>query len=324
MRAFRIAALLLVAGCVSNVDPDQGHFSCTTQADCGDGYECIAQATTSGGSRCFKKGTCVAEKCNGLDDNCNGLVDETFTGIDTGCNDGGLGVCAMGLLKCVDAGVICSSTLSPATEVCNGLDDNCNGSVDEPFDLATDNFNCGVCSKTCGAGTACKASHCRETNCADGIDNDDAGGADCLDPACFQGFCFGAPDASYSCGRLPVPDAGPADAGADGGTDGGVPDAGELDAGELDAGDFDAGFDAGELDAGEPDAGLDAGPPDAGPVDAGPVDAGPSLFCFPPEDCADGLDNDMDGLVDCADPQCNGRTCFSGTACSNGVCPGPG
>lgn len=103
--------------------------------------------------------------------------------------------------------------------------------------------------------------------------------------------------------------AAPRDGGVDAGSDAG------LDAG-LDAG-VDAGVDGGEdagVDAGD-DAGVDAG------FDAG-VDAG-----F--EDCANGVDDDVDGLIDCADSNCpTSATCNDGNACTNndvcaaGVCVG--
>jgi hypothetical protein len=38
----------------------------------------------------------------------------------------------------------------------------------------------------------------------------------------------------------------------------------------------------------------------------------------------DGIDDDGDQLTDCADPDCNGKTCMSGTVCVNLMCPGPG
>lgn len=89
-------------------------------------------------------------------------------------------------------------------------------------------------------------------------------------------------------------DAGPSDAGLDGGiadagTDSGVEDAG-ADAGVVDAGvdaGFDAGADAGVVDAGVDagfDAGVDAGILDAG-VDTGPVDAG-TPACVLADTCA--------------------------------------
>ena len=173
-------------------------------------------------------------------------------------------------------------------ELCNGLDDDCDALTDETFALDTDDLNCGVCGRACPGGAGCRLGACREINCADGIDNDADGGADCADRACQGLTCFTTTDAGYVCGTFP-----------------------------------DAGADAGDPDAGDPDAGdLDAGAPDAGPSDAGPPDAG--FFCFPAEMCDDGMDNDQDNLTDCADPDCNTRMCFSGAVCTNGVCPGPG
>lgn len=48
-----------------------------------------------------------------------------------------------------------------------------------------------------------------------------------------------------------------------------------------------------------------------------------------PENCSDGIDNDGDGLIDCADPDCgdgapcdDGNLCTSGDHCSSGTCVG--
>jgi hypothetical protein len=39
----------------------------------------------------------------------------------------------------------------------------------------------------------------------------------------------------------------------------------------------------------------------------------------PPESaCNDGLDDDCDGLVDCADPDCGGLSCGAGCVCAGG------
>jgi MYXO-CTERM domain-containing protein len=101
-----------------------------------------------------------AETCNGIDDDCNGLVDD---GLTTGCYDGEdstgpgntvchaadvtagrcttvgqpMGICRKGVKTCDKqadgsyAMSACTGQQLPAPEVCNGLDDNCNGYVDE-------------------------------------------------------------------------------------------------------------------------------------------------------------------------------------------------
>ncbi len=128
----------------------------------------------------------IPELCNGIDDNCNGVVDEGFTGLGTPCTVG-IGVCERtGVVICSASGLTTTCSVAPGTpvpegppgsptcsdgldndcdglvdradtadcclayELCNGIDDNCNGQVDETFtDLGT----------ACTAGTgACEAS----------------------------------------------------------------------------------------------------------------------------------------------------------------------
>jgi hypothetical protein len=279
------------------VDPDKGHYSCMSDADCGSGYECWPQF--SGGSLCFPHGQCSKpELCNGKDDNCDGRIDESFPESGMACMTGKPGPCAPGTDQCLDAGVVCVSSYTPTTETCNGIDDDCNGKTDETFNFATDSANCGKCMNACASGAACGNGICFETNCADGIDNDHDGGADCLDPACNTKSC-GGDDGGFACGRQIV-DAGMPDAGVDAG----LPDGGDLDGGQLDAG---------ALDAGQLDAGTDAGVADAGLVTV--------PACVPREtDCGNMLDDDLDGLTDCADPDCDGLGCGAGKMCVMGRC----
>src|SRR5690606_22776739 len=74
-------------------------------------------------------------------------VDETFFDLGKPCDDGGVGVCRdAGAVVCDPADVTttkCDLSLPPdptpaGAELCNGLDDDCNGQVDEgiSFDMA--------------------------------------------------------------------------------------------------------------------------------------------------------------------------------------------
>ncbi len=51
------------------------------------------------------------------------------------CDTGNLGRCAPGVLDCDDAGnVVCHQLHQPMPEICNGLDDSCDGKVDNTWD----------------------------------------------------------------------------------------------------------------------------------------------------------------------------------------------
>ncbi len=211
MRAICLFFALLIA-CVPSTSPDKGRYACTTTADCGPDYDCRPQF--AGGSLCFKLGECVAiELCNGTDDNCDGRTDESFPDAGAKCETGKLGVCKIGGAVCTSGAVTCGQTVMPSTETCNTLDDNCDGVVDNGFDLTSDQANCGVCGRACSEGTKCSTSVCRENRCGDGIDNDHNGFTDCADEGCFELVCQAVPEPALRCGI---------DAGAGPDVDGGV------------------------------------------------------------------------------------------------------
>lgn len=71
----------------------------------------------------------MAETCNGLDDNCDGIIDNGDFGTWT-C---GTGQCQANISRCQGGHLVDSSACVPGTpvaEVCNGLDDDCDGVVD--------------------------------------------------------------------------------------------------------------------------------------------------------------------------------------------------
>ncbi len=113
------------------------------------------------------------EECNGKDDDCDGIADEgceclpwesrTCYGKTGGGGKAGVGICSVGIQKCGDDGKWgpCEGYVEPRAEVCNGEDDDCDGKIDEDFDLASDSKNCGKCGNTCQLNQVCKRGKCQ-------------------------------------------------------------------------------------------------------------------------------------------------------------------
>ncbi len=93
-----------------------------------------------------------AERCNGADDNCNGAVDESVAPSGA-CTSTGVGACARaGQLVCVAGAFRCDATEGrPSTEVCNGVDDDCDGEVDEGCRLLRVELSAAA-QRECAAG----------------------------------------------------------------------------------------------------------------------------------------------------------------------------
>jgi hypothetical protein len=145
------------------------------------------------------------EECNGIDDDCDGTVDDGDPGGGTTCTTGLSGVCAAGEQHCVDSGLHCEQLHFSSPETCNGLDDNCNGPVDEgdPGGGAVcSTGDLGICAagvEHCIAGSVvCNGLYSPvPENCSDSLDNDCDGIVN--DGCCSHDLCTTGEPLPESC-----------------------------------------------------------------------------------------------------------------------------
>lgn len=301
------AGFVLAAGCKVNLD-DTVVYACENNADCGGGtYVCTAKPGGVG-KCCSPTGE---ETCDGKDNDCNGIVD--------------------------DRGI---------AEICNAIDDNCDGRVDEGIDLQKDSLHCGSCPNSCAPDEMCVSGTCAlrsEKSCTDGVDNNLNGKTDCADSECLMQpcdatgacRCLGGKATEVSCnngvdddadGTLDCADSdcGGAACGTGCSCRGGV----KFEDNCRDTVDNDGDGTTDCQDPGCQNAYCSASPDTSvcvAPVDGGAAgsckcnpDAGgsqPEPIGMNPLHCGDGIDNDCDGLLDCAEAACNTRACNTDGGC---------
>ena len=160
------------------------------------------------------------EVCDNVDNNCNGMIDEGDPGGGVPCSTGQPGVCASGVTHCQNGAIVCVQNVYPSAETCDGLDNNCNGTVDEGDPGGGGACNTGM-SGACAAGTV----HCQNGTlvcvqnvaasaevCGDGIDNNCNGvvdegcgatGSACVMASnCASGVCTGGTCHAPTCSDM--------------------------------------------------------------------------------------------------------------------------
>jgi len=110
-------------------------------------------------TRCSGQELPRPEMCNGLDDDCDGYVDDAIVEVGKACTaptSVAEGICAAGTRACIAGKMVCVPQGEPEpAEICDGRDEDCDGVVDDGFGQSV-----------CGVG----ACHTLVQNCIVGIE----------------------------------------------------------------------------------------------------------------------------------------------------------
>ena len=161
-------------GSVDDGDPGGGAICGTDLGECVSGREhCVNGQIVCQGA--VGMPGAVPETCDGRDNDCDGMFDEGLQNLGN-CGATDVGECSFGTLRCVGGVSACVGAVGPALELCDNLDQDCDGNTTNGFDLAHDPRNCGACNNVCNlphATEGCNNNACTIAACDPGWFNAD-------------------------------------------------------------------------------------------------------------------------------------------------------
>jgi hypothetical protein len=170
--------------CDGEID-DIGPFECWTGADetaFGGSSPCktgVVSCIDGAWGGCEGQVTPTPEQCDLIDNNCNGIVDDNPEMEGTPCGPANeTGQCSYGHNVCVEGEMYCIGATHEQNEACDGLDNDCNGFVDESLERLCQT-ECGYGIETCEEGDWINCSaQTPQIEICDMLDNDCDGEVD--------------------------------------------------------------------------------------------------------------------------------------------------